>query len=51
MNNIGGMIIIINIRIATGKEITLRGSSTRVISTVISIARRVKSLPFVSDVR
>jgi hypothetical protein len=53
MNNIGGKIIILNSRKPTTWEITksLKDISTSVISTVISIARRVKSIPFVTDVR
>jgi ubiquinone/menaquinone biosynthesis C-methylase UbiE len=53
MNNIGGKIIIINIRKKTSWEITksLKDISSRVTPTVICIARRVKSLPFVTDVR
>jgi hypothetical protein len=53
MNNIGGKIIILNIRKPTTWEITksLKDISSRVTSTAISIARRVKSLPFVTDVR
>jgi uncharacterized membrane protein len=52
MNNIGGTIMIINIRRPTSKGITksLKDISSRVTSTVTSIARRVKSFPFVTDV-
>jgi hypothetical protein len=49
MNNIGGKIMIIIIRRPITK--LLKDISSRVTSTVISIARRVKSLPFVTDVR
>jgi hypothetical protein len=53
MNTMGAMTIIINIRICTLGEITnsARDMSAKVSPTLNSIARRVKSLPFVTDVR
>jgi hypothetical protein len=55
MNNIGGKIIIINIRTGTPWEIKTKSlkdiSTTTVKPMVTSIARIVKSFPFVTDVR
>jgi CRISPR/Cas system endoribonuclease Cas6 (RAMP superfamily) len=53
MNNIGGKTRIKNIRRLTCWEITKLFTviSPKVSSTLISIARRVKSFPFVTDVR
>jgi hypothetical protein len=55
MNNIGGEIIIINIRTGTPWEIKTKSlkdiSATTVTPMVASIARIVKSFPFVTDVR
>jgi hypothetical protein len=52
MNNIAGKTRIQRITACTWKEInSFTAIAPKVISMMISIARRVKSLPFVTDVR
>jgi hypothetical protein len=53
MNNVGGKRTMKNIKTATSYEITklFTDITSKVILTTISIARRVKSFPFVTDVR